>query len=93
MLEYNRRPDNIDVNEAVAWVLYNKGEYAKALPFLKVALKTNSKNPILLSRAGLIYFRNGDNVQAKKLLQEVIASKAVIGTPLQAETSAIMQTL
>ena len=93
MLEYNRRPDNIDVNEAVAWVLYNRGEYAKALPYLKVALKTNSKNPILLSRAGLIYFRNGDNVQAKKMLQEAVASKAVIGTPLRAETSAIMQTL
>ncbi len=93
MLEYNRRPDNIDVNEAVAWVLYNRGEYAKALPYLKVALKTNSKNPILLSRAGLIYFRNGDNVQAKKMLQEAVASKAVISTPLRAETSAIMQTL
>ena len=59
LLEYNRRPENIDVNETVAWVYYCKGEYAKALPFIKVALKTNSKNPELLCRAGLIYEKAG----------------------------------
>lgn len=55
LLEYNRRPENIDVNETVAWVYYCKGEYEKALPYIKVAQKTNSKNPTLLSHAGLIY--------------------------------------
>jgi tetratricopeptide (TPR) repeat protein len=59
LLEYNRRPDNIDVNETVAWVYYCKGEYEKALPYLKVALKTNSKNPTLLSHARLIYEKVG----------------------------------
>ena len=59
LLEYNRRPENIDVNETVAWVYYCKGEYAKALPFIKVALKTNSKNPTLLYRAGLIFEKTG----------------------------------
>lgn len=54
LLEYNRRPNNIDVNEAVAWVYYNRGEYDKAIPYLKTALKTNSKNPTLLHRAQLI---------------------------------------
>ena len=56
MLEYNRRPDNIDVNETVAWVYYNKGEYDKAVPYIKTALKTHSKNPVLLSRAGMIFY-------------------------------------
>jgi tetratricopeptide (TPR) repeat protein len=59
LLEYNRRPANIDVNETVAWVYYCKGEYEKALPYLKVALKTNSKNPTLLSHAGLIFEKAG----------------------------------
>jgi tetratricopeptide (TPR) repeat protein len=59
LLEYNRRPENIDVNETVAWVYYCKGEYAKALPYLKVAMKTNSRNPTLLSHAGLIYEKLG----------------------------------
>jgi tetratricopeptide (TPR) repeat protein len=54
LLEYNRRPENIDVNEAVAWVYYNRGEYDKALPYIATALKTNSKNPTLLYRAQLI---------------------------------------
>ena len=59
LLEYNRRPGNIDVNETVAWVYYCKGEYAKAVPYLKVAMKTNSKNPTLLSHAALIYEKLG----------------------------------
>ena len=93
MLEYNRRPDNIDVNETVAWVYYNRGEYDKALPFIKVALKTNSKNPVLLGRAGLIYFKTGDKQVAKNMLEEASMSNAYIGSPLKAEAAAVMQTL
>ena len=55
LAEYNRRPKNIDVNETLAWVYYAKGDYTKALPYIKAALKTNSKNPLLLSRASLIF--------------------------------------
>jgi len=55
LAEYNRRPQNIDVNETLAWVYYAKGDYGKALPYIKAALKTNSKNPLLLSRASLIF--------------------------------------
>ncbi|HLA58362.1 MAG TPA: hypothetical protein VK622_06360, partial [Puia sp.] len=52
LLEYNRRPDNIDVNETVAWVYYCKKQYAEALPYLRTALRTNSENPVLLYCAG-----------------------------------------
>jgi tetratricopeptide (TPR) repeat protein len=55
LMEYNRRPDNIDVNETVAWVYYCKKQYAEALPYLRVALKTHSRSPVLLSRAELIH--------------------------------------
>lgn len=55
LAEYNRRPKNIDVNETLAWVYYAKGDYTRALPYIKAALKTNSKNPLLLSRASLIF--------------------------------------
>jgi len=58
-LEYNRRPDNIDVNETVAWVYYSKGEFEKALPHIKTACRTNCRNPILLCHAGLIYEKQG----------------------------------
>lgn len=66
LLEYNRRPDNIDVNETVAWMYYCKKQYAEALPYLRVALKTHSKNPVLLYRAGLIYASTGNRQLTSK---------------------------
>ena len=64
--EYNRRPDNIDVNETVAWMYYCKKQSAEALPYLRGALKTHSKNPVLLSRAGLIYTSIGNRSLTSK---------------------------
>ena len=93
MLEYNRRPDNIDVNEAVAWVYFKKGDAAKAVPYIKAALKTNSKNPILLSRAGLIYDKVGDKVAAKTMLQLATTTNAFIDYTLRTETAAVLKTL
>lgn len=93
MLEYNRRPDNIDVNETVAWVYYNKGEYEKALPYIKTALKTHSKNPVLLSRAGLIFYKSGEKEMARSMLQEAAVSNSYIGSALKAETVNAMQNM
>lgn len=86
LLEYNRRPDNIDVNETVAWAYYSKGDYAKALPFAKTALKTNCKNPTLLCRMGLIYFKNNDKATAAALLKTALASNPNIAMALKTES-------
>jgi len=86
LLEYNRRPDNIDVNECLAWVYYCKGDYAQAQKYIKVALKTNSKNPTLLCRAGLIYAEAGDKPLAKVTLQEALKTNANIGDQLKNES-------
>jgi tetratricopeptide (TPR) repeat protein len=93
MLEYNRRPDNIDVNETVAWVLYNRGEYEKALPYAKVALKTHSKNPVLLSRAALIFYKAGDKALAKTVLLQTAPKNPYIDRNLAVETATIMPNL
>lgn len=93
MLEYNRRPDNIDVNETVAWVLYAKGDAAKALPYAQAALKTNSKNPTLLGRMGLIYLKNGDKATAAKLLKTALQSNPNINIELKAMATQALQTL
>lgn len=85
LLEYNRRPKNIEVNETVAWMYYKKGETSKAMPYLKTALITNSKNPTLLCRAGLIYAKNGNTSNAKKLLQDGLQSHPNIDETLKAE--------
>ena len=93
MMEWNRRPDNIDVNETVAWVLYNRGEYAKALPYIKTALQTNSKNPVLLSRAALIYYKAGDKALAKSTLAEISLTNPYIDYSLKNQASAIINNL
>lgn len=78
MTEYNRRPLNIDVNETVAWVYYNMGEYGKSLPYIKIAMRTNSKNPALLCKAALIYARNGQKDAAKSMIMEAMAKNPVL---------------
>ncbi len=93
LLEYNRRPDNIDVNECVAWAYYRKGDYAKALPYIKTALKTNSKNPTLLCRAGLIYAKNGDTATAKLQLQQAMKDNPNIAEDLKVESLSVLKAI
>ncbi len=83
LLEYNRRPQNIDVNETLAWVYYLKGDYAKALPYAKTALKTNSMNPVLLCRMGLVFYKNADAATATKLLKAGLQAHPNINASLQ----------
>jgi tetratricopeptide (TPR) repeat protein len=52
--EYEGRPLNIDVNQALAWVHYNLQQNDKATQYIRVAMKTGSKDPELLQRASLI---------------------------------------
>ena len=54
MLEYSIRPKNIDVNNELAWIAFNKKEIPQAKEYLKTAMSTGSKNPELLKRAGII---------------------------------------
>jgi tetratricopeptide (TPR) repeat protein len=53
--EYQRRPDNIDVNETLAWAYYNSSDYANARIHILKALRTKSKNAGLWYKAGLIF--------------------------------------
>jgi len=53
--EYQRRPDNIDVNETLAWAYYNSSDYMNARIHILKALRTKSKNAGLWYKAGLIF--------------------------------------
>ena len=53
-MEYAIRPKNIDVNNELAWIVFNKKEMPQAKEYLKAALSTGSKNPELLKRAAMI---------------------------------------
>ena len=92
-LEYSRRPDNIDVNETLAWVYYNKADYTNAVKYITVALKTKCKNPTLLSRAGLIYNKAGDKATAKILLQQALANNPNINMELKEESTKVFKSL
>ena len=93
LTEYNRRPNNIDVNETVAWVYYNMGEYQKSIPFINAALKTNSKNPVLLSHAGMIYSKVNQLDKAKILLQDALRNDPFIDIQLKSEAKAVLNKL
>jgi tetratricopeptide (TPR) repeat protein len=93
LIEYNRRPDNIDVNETVAWVYYKMKDYTKALPYLKVALKTNCKNPQLLCNAGLIYAKTNQKNLAKSTLQQALKNNPNIDPELKTESENVLKSL
>ncbi|WP_223834084.1 tetratricopeptide repeat protein [Spirosoma profusum] len=68
MKEFQKRPKNIDVNHALAWVYYNQHDYKKAGQHMQVALRTGSKDPELLQQAGAIELALGNQQQSSKLV-------------------------
>lgn len=93
LMEYNRRPDNIDANETVAWIYYCKKRSPEALPYLLTALKTHSRNPVLLCRAGLIYASVGQRGEAKTLLQQALSNDPNMAMGLKNEGLEILRSL
>ena len=68
MKEYAKRPNNIDVNHALAWVYFKKNDPKKAQQHMQVALRTDSKDPELLQQAGSIEIALGNADQGNKLI-------------------------
>lgn len=93
LAEYNRRPDNIDVNETVAWIYYKIGESQKAVPYIQQALKTGSKNPTLISKAALIYAKTNNRSKAKELAKQSVYPDAIIDPILKKESQELLATL
>ncbi len=54
LIEYKKRPRNIDVNHAMAVVAFKMNDFKKAKEYLSVAMSTGSKDPELLNDAGKI---------------------------------------
>jgi len=85
LLEYNRRPGNIDANETVAWAYYCKGDYANACVYMERALQTNCKNPVLLCHAALIYAKANKKRMAQDYLGQALRNNPNISPSLRAE--------
>ena len=84
-IEYARRPDNIDVNETMAWVLYKRGQYAEAQKYMQVARRTGSQNPVLLCRAGLILSKVGKTAEGQALIEKSLKTAPYLNAEVEAE--------
>ncbi len=93
LAEYNRRPDNIDVAGTTAWVYHKLGDDANAGKFLATALKTGTKNPTLLCRAGQIFLKAGNKEAAKKMFTTALEKNPNIEPQLKAESQKMAATL
>ncbi len=93
LMEYDRRPANIDVNEALAWVYFKQEQYEFALKYIETALSTNSQNPELLCRAAFIYYKNNQQAKAKTLLQTALKTNPSFSIRLKNESEQLLQTI
>jgi tetratricopeptide (TPR) repeat protein len=93
LLEYNRRPENIDVNETVGWVYHVQGKDKEALPYIETALKTNCKNPTLLCEAGMIYAGTGDKTRAKLLLGDALKNNPNINMDIKNRSIEVLKSI
>ena len=91
-IEYARRPDNIDVNETMAWVLYKRGSYPEAQKYMQVARRTGSKNPVLLCRAGLILTKVGKTAEGQVLIEQSLKTAPYLNSDLEAEGKKLLAT-
>ncbi len=89
-IEYDRRPQNMDATETLAWVLYKKGQAAEAAPLMATTLRTNSQNPERLVKAGLIMVANGQTAEGKELINKGLALKPYLNEALAQEAKALI---
>lgn len=85
LIEYNRRPDNIDVNETLAWVYYKLGSYSNAAKYITVAMRTGSKNSKLLYEAGLIEMKAGEKEKGIALINQSLQINPYVSPLLEWE--------
>lgn len=88
--EYAIRPDNIDVNKALAMIYYEKGNMEKAQEHLTKALATNTKDPELVCLKGMIDVKTGDKIQGKKLIRESFKTNPYPEASLEEEAKAML---
>ncbi len=85
-IEQQRRPENIDACETLAWVLYKKGQAAEAGPLVTTMMRTKSQNPERLVKAGLIMMANGQ-AEGKDMITKGLALKPYMEETLAQEAT------
>lgn len=93
MIEYERRPNNIDVCETVAWVNYKNNNFLEANKYIDKALKTNCQNPSLLCRAGLIKIKAGQKEKGEELIKKAFKTNSYLDIELKKEAKSYIASL
>ncbi len=78
--EYKNRPENIDVNEVIAWCCYKMSDYKSAQSYILNALRTNSKNAELWYKAGLIFKANNYTQLGNKYIDIALRTNPSLDT-------------
>lgn len=63
---------DIFTSDALAWVLYKKGELPQARAAINQALRLGTRHPVIYYHAGMIEHALGNRVQAAKFLQQAL---------------------
>jgi tetratricopeptide (TPR) repeat protein len=67
---YTEQP-SIQAADALAWVQYKAGDVDAAMPAIEQALRTGTRDPLILFHAGMIYRRAGNPARAIAYLAAV----------------------
>ena len=66
-----------------------KWDYDQAKKYIDTQLQTNTKNPVRMGHAALIYERDGDKAKAKHMMDEAMKNKPNINALLQQEIDTV----
>ncbi|RYZ49195.1 MAG: tetratricopeptide repeat protein, partial [Sphingobacteriales bacterium] len=72
-LDYAMRPDNIDANDLMAWILYKKGAFAEAKKYQDQVFVTKIKNATQTYKAALVYTAAGNAGMGETMKKEAMA--------------------
>jgi tetratricopeptide (TPR) repeat protein len=80
--ELRRRPENIEVNALMAWVLYKNGKFSEALPYAEKAFKTQYSEPSFLWKMAQVFEKNNQANRAEGLIKKAFAANPNLNTNL-----------
>jgi len=72
-IEYETRPNNIDVQETYAWLLYKNGQAPEAAPIIAQAMRLKTRRATLSYHAAMIYFAANQHDKAQTYLKRAFA--------------------
>ncbi len=76
--EFQIRPENIDVLDAYAWILYRLDRHEQAAERMRQALRFNTAHPARHFRAAVIFRAAGEDALAAEYWKRVKACRAVL---------------